>query len=80
MMPRNLDRRVEVLFPVQDEKVKNMIITHILETHLNDDVKARILLPSMEWTKVQKRSDEGMNSQDWFLKNRGIWHGEKQSG
>ena len=45
MMPRNLDRRVEVLFPVQDEKVKNMIITHILETHLNDDVKARILLP-----------------------------------
>ena len=38
-MPRNLDRRVEILFPVEDEKLKARIC-HILEVQLADNVKA----------------------------------------
>lgn len=43
-MPRNLDKRVEILFPVEDEKLKTEIM-HILEVQLSDNLKAHILLP-----------------------------------
>lgn len=43
-MPRNLDKRVEILFPVEDTKLKEQIV-HILETQLADNLKAHILLP-----------------------------------
>lgn len=43
-MPRNLDKRVEILFPVEDEKLKAEIL-HILDVQLADNMKAHILLP-----------------------------------
>jgi polyphosphate kinase len=43
-MPRNLDKRVEILFPVEDEKLKEEII-HILDVQLSDNLKSHILLP-----------------------------------
>ena len=43
-MPRKLDRRVEILFPVEDEALKEQVI-HILKEELEDNVKAHILQP-----------------------------------
>lgn len=43
-MPRNLDKRVEILFPVEDESLKTQII-HILDVQLSDNLKAHILQP-----------------------------------
>ncbi len=43
-MPRNLDRRVEIMFPVEDDSLKEKVI-HILEVELEDNVKAHILQP-----------------------------------
>lgn len=43
-MPRNLDKRVEILFPVEDEKLKEEIM-HILEVQLSDNQKAHLLQP-----------------------------------
>ena len=43
-MPRNLDKRVEILFPVEDEKLKHEVI-HILDIQLSDNTKARIMQP-----------------------------------
>ena len=43
MMPRNLQKRVEVLFPVGDKKLRNAIVKDILEVHLADNVKAWVL-------------------------------------
>jgi polyphosphate kinase len=43
-MPRNLDRRVELLVPVEDATSQRELIA-ILETHFHDNVKARVLLP-----------------------------------
>jgi polyphosphate kinase len=78
MMTRNLDRRVEILFPIRDEGVKRSIIDNILEVHLHDNVKAREMLPDGRWVRVQrKEGEEVMNSQEWLLAQRGIWHGEK---
>ena len=44
-MPRNFDRRVEVVFPVEDEAARTRITEEILPVFLTDNVKARVLLP-----------------------------------
>jgi len=76
MMTRNLDRRVEVLFPVRDARIRQAVIKDILEVHLRDNVKARELLPDGSWKRVVPKEGEApLNSQEWLLANRGIWHG-----
>jgi len=77
LMPRNLDRRVEILFPVIDEKIKRAIIKYILATHLKDNLKARILKKDGSYKKLRPaEGEEAMDSQKWFLEHRGIWHEE----
>ncbi len=46
LMPRNLDRRVEVTFPVYDPKIKQEIIEKLLLTGFKDNQKSRVILPS----------------------------------
>lgn len=46
LMPRNLDRRVEVTFPVYDKKIKQEIIEKLLLTGIKDNQKARVILPN----------------------------------
>jgi len=77
MMPRNLNRRVEVLFPVPNKAIAQSIIKNMLEIHLADNVKARELLSDGTYRHVKvKEGDKKMNSQLWFIKHRGKWHVE----
>lgn len=64
-MPRNLDRRVEILFPVEDEKLKRKVY-HILETEMADNTKAHILQADGNYTKIDKRGKVLVNSQEQF--------------
>ena len=64
-MPRNLDRRVEIMFPVEDEGLKEKVI-HILEVELEDNVKAHILQPDGTYEKEDKRGKVLINSQEQF--------------
>lgn len=64
-MPRNLDRRVEILFPVEDEALKEQVI-HILKVELEDNVKAHILQPDGTYEKEDKRGKVLINSQEQF--------------
>ncbi len=64
-MPRNLDRRVEIMFPVEDEDLKEQVI-HILKVELEDNVKAHILQPDGTYEKEDKRGKVLVNSQDQF--------------
>ena len=66
-MPRNLDRRVEILFPVEDEEIQKSVY-HILEVELADNVKAHILNKDGEYEKIDKRGKVLVNSQDQFCK------------
>ena len=66
-MPRNLDRRVEILFPVEDEEIQESVY-HILDVELKDNVKAHILQENGEYEKVDKRGKVLVNSQDQFCK------------
>jgi polyphosphate kinase len=68
MMQRNLDRRVEIIFPVQDEKLKNSVIKTVLKTYLKDNVKARKLLPDMTYQIMPPHDgDKKIDSQEWLM-------------
>lgn len=64
-MPRNLDKRVEIVFPVEDEALKEEVL-HILEVELEDNVKAHILQPDGSYEKPDKRGKVLVNSQKQF--------------
>ena len=64
-MPRNLDRRVEIVFPVEDEEIKKEI-KHILDVEFKDNVKAHILQPDGTYEKMNRRGKAKVNSQMIF--------------
>jgi polyphosphate kinase len=64
-MPRNLDRRVEILFPVEDEGLKERLL-HILDVQLADNVKAQYLRPDGSYGKRDRRGRAPVNSQEVF--------------
>lgn len=64
-MPRNLDRRVEIIFPVLDEEGKEKA-KHILKVELSDNVKANILKEDGTYRKVDRRGKQKLNSQERF--------------
>jgi len=63
-MPRNLERRVEILFPVEQEDLKEKLM-HILSTELADTRKAHNLKADGSYVK-SKRSKNDISSQDIF--------------
>ena len=64
-MPRNLDRRVEILFPVLEEELKEEA-KHILEVELSDNTKAHVLKSDGNYEKIDKRGKVLVNSQMQF--------------
>jgi polyphosphate kinase len=48
-MPRNLDRRIELMFPVEDEACRLRVLAS-LDAMFLDNVKARVLSPLGTWT------------------------------
>lgn len=69
MMQRNLDRRVETLFPIQSPLLKKWMIREVLMPHLKDNVKAWILLPDGSYKRVMPGPDEPpFNVQEWLLR------------
>lgn len=78
-MPRNLERRVEILFPVDKPELKEELL-HILTTQLNDTVKATVLQPDGSYVKVDKRGKKILISQEAFCReavNKAKEMGEK---
>lgn len=64
-MPRNLERRVEILFPVEDPRLKEKVL-HILDVQLRDTMKAHLLQPDGSYEKVDRRGKETFSSQEAF--------------
>lgn len=64
-MPRNLDRRVEILFPVLDEGIREEV-KHILMVELSDNTKAHVLKSDGNYEKIDKRGKVLVNSQKQF--------------
>ena len=66
-MPRNLERRVEILFPVEEEPLRNKVL-HILDMQLRDTMKAHVMMPDGSYEKVDRRGKQLLCAQDEFVR------------
>jgi polyphosphate kinase len=68
LMPRNLDRRVEILFPVLHPQWREIIVNDILAAGFRDNVQARRLRSDGTYERLHPLDGElAVNSQEWFL-------------
>ncbi len=66
-MPRNLDKRVEITFPVEDEDLKKKVI-EIIQIQLADTLKAHIMQPDGSYAKQDLRGRDKLEAQSFFCK------------
>jgi len=78
LMPRNLDGRVETLFPVEDERLKTALRDDILFFHLRDNVQSWKLGADGLYERLVPAGDEApLDSQDLMLEKPGAWRLEE---
>ena len=78
LMPRNLDRRVEQLFPVEDAQLRQAVRDQILSVHLRDNLQSRRLFPDGSYERVHPQEGEPqLDSQLWMIQHRGKWNREE---
>ncbi len=70
LMPRNLDRRVEILFPIVDLRIVRRLRDSILEKCLADNRKARIGNPEGTYDFEPVEGAGAVDSQAWFIEHR----------
>lgn len=68
-MSRNLDRRVEIMFPVEDAKLKKEV-KHILDVQLADNVKAQLMQPDGSYVRVSEllKKENGAHSDKDYMR------------
>jgi len=68
LMRRNLDRRVEVLFPIEDLALKKQVRDELLEPYLKDTVNAHLLQPDGTYIRLHPENGQPPFSvQNWYL-------------
>jgi polyphosphate kinase len=78
IMPRNLDKRVEILFPVQNPVLRKAITDTIIPVQLGDNVKSRILhADGMYSRSAPAPGEKPMNAQSWLVEHRGVWYDQR---
>lgn len=66
-MPRNLDKRVEIVFPVEDPQIKREVM-NILKIQMDDNMKAHVLQPDGAYLKPDRRGRTPICAQDFFCR------------
>jgi polyphosphate kinase len=70
-MPRNLDRRVEILFPIRDSRLVRYLRDHVLAIYLADSAKARRVRADGTYELVKPDpGTEPLDSQRWLIEHR----------
>jgi polyphosphate kinase len=70
LMPRNLDRRVEILFPILDPSIVRRLRDSVLEKCLQDNTKGRIGKPEGTYAFAPINGADSVDSQAWFIEHR----------
>jgi len=70
LMPRNINRRVEILFPVSDPTLIRYLRDEVLATYLVDNVKARLMQPDGSYQHLHLKEGETPISAQTALLNR----------
>jgi polyphosphate kinase len=72
LMPRNINRRVETLFPLRRAAMVKHLRDVVLAAYLKDNTKARLLQPSGEYLRAGRGAKEAVvNAQEYLLARRG---------
>jgi polyphosphate kinase len=75
LMQRNLNRRVETIFPVEDDAIKARLVDEVLAISMMDNVKARELQPDGSYVHLQSPDGETpVDSQQWFMDHARAWN------
>jgi polyphosphate kinase len=69
LMPRNLNRRVEVLFPIESPRVIRRLRDRTLAKYLEDEAGARIMQSDGSFIRPERTGKRLFNAQSWFLKH-----------
>jgi polyphosphate kinase len=70
LMPRNLNHRVEVLFPIESPRLVQYLREEVLAVYLSDNLKARIMQSDGSYMRpVPVESQPLINSQSWLLRH-----------
>lgn len=71
LMTRNLDRRVEVLFPIENPELRDRVFEEMLLVQLADSAQARCLMPDGNWERIRpERGRRRLDSQALFLSGK----------
>lgn len=65
-MRRNLDRRVEILVPVENPSIKERIIM-MLEVEIKDNTRGRYLCDDGSYVKIRERGKKPLDAQEFFM-------------
>lgn len=69
MMPRNINRRVELMTEIKDNDIKKSLMTY-LNISMQDNKKAWILKNDTYFKKEVQEGEKEISSQEWFMNNR----------
>jgi polyphosphate kinase len=69
-MPRNLNRRVEVVTPINDPSLRKYLQEEVLDAYLRDNVNARELQPDGSYKRVRAASDEEKFDSQMYFEGR----------
>jgi polyphosphate kinase len=68
LMPRNLDRRVEIMFPVDDPAHVRYLHQDVLENYFKDNSHARSMQSDGSYTRLKPLNKETFDVQDWLMR------------
>jgi len=75
LMPRNLDKRVEILFPLENASLRKAVTDTILPVQLGDNIKSRCMASDGTYTRrTPEPGEEPLNAQSWLVEHRGAWY------